>query len=98
MRQTLRQTFARPLEIESNHPSERRRPSAGWLRSRANSLLGFLLVPASRVCPSSQRRGHMLSILCATSRRTEKQFQVVDQDGISSWNLFADRVGLGEPS
>jgi len=40
----------------------------------------------------------MLSIVCATSRLAEEQSQVVDHDGISSRNLFADRVGLGEYS
>jgi len=40
----------------------------------------------------------MLSIVCATSRLADGQSQVVDENGISSRNLFADRVGLGEHS
>src|SRR5437764_5179260 len=94
----MRPTFARQLEIESNHPYQRRRPSTGRLRNHADSLLEFLLVPASLVCPSSQRRGQVLSTACATSRLAEDQSQVVDENGISSRNHFADRVGLGEHS
>jgi len=57
------------------------------MRSRAKSLLGFLLVSVSRVYQSSQRRGRVLSIVCATSKLTEEQFQVVDEDGKSLRNL-----------
>src|SRR5205814_2881207 len=87
----LRQTFARPLEIESNHPSERRRPSTGRLRSHANSQLGSSS-RRRRGC-AQRRRGHILSIVCATSTLAEEQFQVVDEDGKSSRNLSPTVLG-----